>query len=229
MNIGEALQKANLALMKYHGQTIMVHRNYGTPDAIVTETQGIKTAKEHNPEEVQFLFPKRIDLLDGDVLQVKESHDLWEVVDTEDQVQGNRLIYIQARVEKLTKDGKRKQIAPTESVVFHGPVMGAAVQIGGSQNAQTVTVTNASKVNEDIAQLVHLIESSSLSRLHKDDAVEALNRIKQLDGNEKNDEVLKRVGDRLASVREVIVDCEGLWAVAAPILTGIARYFGLSL
>lgn len=228
MNIGEALQKSRLVLMKHFGQTILVHRNYGTPDETVTETQGIKSAEEYNPEEVLFLFPERIDLLDGDVLQVKESHDVWKVVDTEDQVQENRLIYLQVRVEKLTKDGKRKQTAPTESVVFQGPVMGA-VQIGGSQNTQTVTVTNASRVNEDIAQLVHLIESSNLPQLHKDDAVEALNRVKQLDGNEKTDEVVKRVKDRLAIVQEVITAYKGLEAVAAPILTGIAQYFGLSL
>jgi len=80
-----------------------------TPDATVTETQGIKTAEKHNPEEVHFLFLKRIDLLNGDVLQVKESHDLWEVVDTEDQVQGNTLIYLSGPGREATKDGKRKR------------------------------------------------------------------------------------------------------------------------
>jgi len=89
-------------------------------------------------------------------------------------------------------------------------------------------MTNASRVNEDIARLIHLIESSNLSQLHKDDALEALNRIKQLDGNEKTDEVLKRVKDRLAVVQAAISVGKDLVA-AAPILKGIAQYFGLSL
>lgn len=208
------------------GQTIIVHNNWGQPNATSFEVCGLKNNEKGKPQNVMFQFKERVDIKVGSVLQLKQGNDLWRVVDTEDEIVNDTFIYFEAKVVKMSPDGKDVQTGSKSQAIFNAPVYGG-VQVGGSQNVQNISIDSQSNVAELTAKLVDLIKQSSVPDLNKDDAIEALQRLPDLANKNQTEEVLTRVKTRLDIVKTAIDMGKDLAPIAPPLLLALSKLFGL--
>jgi hypothetical protein len=206
-------------IMRTQGTAVLIHKNYGTANQTTREVRGLKNSEERRPEKVIFQFSEIEEIKRGDFLQVKGSRDLWQVTETEDEVDDGIVICFEARVEKV--DGARS-VHPRD-VVINGHVYGG-VQVGNQNSTQTVSV-HLTQLNESVAKLKQLVSESGVSSLEKEDAILALERISQLAAKEKSPEVVAKAKEKLELVRSTIGAAVDLSKIAAPYIAMLGEHF----
>jgi hypothetical protein len=55
------------------GGTVLVHKNWGTPQQTTVELRGLKNSEKNCPENVMFQFPERLDIAGGGSRKVYQS------------------------------------------------------------------------------------------------------------------------------------------------------------
>ena len=115
-----------------------------------------------------------------------------------------------------------KSFSPTNLVV-NAPVVGG-IQIHSPHSTQTVSVT-LTKIDESVKNLGELIYKCSASELDKEEAIAALDRIRQLAEKSKSPEVLAKANEKLELVKNTIGTAVELSKVAAPYIALLANHF----
>ncbi len=220
---GEIFKNGFNQIMEQLGQTIIVHKNWGQPEASNFEVRGLKNSEKNIPHNVIFQFNERINLTVGSVLQLKGGSDLWRVVDTEDHIVADTYVSFKAKVVKIFANGEEIQKRITSQAVFNAPIYGG-VQIGGERNIQNISLSN---VVDIVAKLDELLKSSSLPELEKEDAIEAISRIPELAKKEQSGDVLERVKTRLDIVKSTIEVSEDIAKKALPLVAILYKLFKL--
>ena len=213
MNAGHTFKQGFNGLLKRLGGTILVHKNHGKQDNSITEHMGLKNHKEHNPDKIMFQFSEKIDINVGDVLQQKESSDLWEVYETSDNIVAGTFIFFEAYV---TKSGSKiaHPSSGTTSVIIEGANLGG-IQIGTTNSKQKVSVT-VSPVKPELEALRRLvIEATDIDELDKEDIQLALDRVEDLSTRDKSPGLIKKVKDKIDLI-ETLLNVSVKASAAAP-------------
>ncbi len=137
--IGDVDREVFEAHFEIKGQTVFAHKNFGTPNMESFESRAWKDFSEHNKRQVVFKFAEQEEIYTGMVLQIKGARDFWKVTDTEDLIEDDIFVCMEALVEKINEQGSRTRINTEGKAVFNGNVYGG-VQVGGQNNTQTNTV-----------------------------------------------------------------------------------------
>lgn len=227
MGAGDNFRNVLKNMLERFGQTVIVYNNWGQPNQTSFEVQGLKNSEKDKPQNVVFQFKDRINIQVGSILQLKLGKDLWKVVDTEDFVIADTFVHFEARVVKILPNGKEIQTHSKGQAIFNAPVYGG-VQVGGSQNVQSVSVNLLSDVSETVKKLIEAITNSTLPELKKGDAIEALNRLPELTNKPQTNEVLERVKTRLDLVKTTFDLAKDLAPIAGPLILVLYRLFGLN-
>jgi hypothetical protein len=154
MGIGRALRQKFEALLKVYGQTIIVHLNFGTPEAIAFEVRGRQNTEEGNSRQVIFQFPEQIDVPVDSVLQAKGSRDYWKVTDTEDIIKEDTFINFEARVEKVNLAGQptRPSLKGGNTFNLQGPH--SRVNIQSQDHSVNISHQTTENVFADMRQVI---------------------------------------------------------------------------
>ena len=138
-----SLKNSATRMINKYGSTIILHNNFGLPDATIDEARGYKTS------EGEFLFSERVNIKQGTVLQIKGSNELWRVYDTNEEIAANKLVLFKVAVAKF-EEGQAINRNSQESlrvsggfthIIFERPVTGG-VQVGGSNNTQRISLND---------------------------------------------------------------------------------------
>ncbi len=222
VNIARAHRKQAEILTRLKGQTVFVHRNFGTAEMDSFETRGLK---ELEGGQVTFNFLKQEEMFPGMVLQGKGSRDYWKVDDTEDIIQDDLFICLEVRVHKINEEGASVRLNEQGKAIFTGNNYGV-IQMGGQGNNQNVTVTH--NINPDftraIEALADLVKSSSLSELEKEERLLEVERIGQLAQKEQTPEV-KQLGTSKLQLLEAGLKAGDLAVKVAPYLPHLYAFF----
>src|ERR1017187_6638514 len=120
--MGHQFRRGVEMVFAHTGSTILIHKNWTTPDQKTTEDRG-SVAKEKS----LFCFLERHEIAGGNVLQQKGGNDLWRVVDREGEIMADTFIQLHVSVEKLNAPMKKPKGG--NNFTIHGSMYGA-VQVG---------------------------------------------------------------------------------------------------
>ena len=219
--MGEQFKRGIHLLIDTNGGPVHVHRNYGTPDQETFEHFAMKNHKKGRPDDRMFQFKERVDVQVGDVIQQKESRDLWQVIELEDRVQAGSFTCMEAKIEKMNAAPSRKG-TQVNKVEIHGDNYGG-VQVGTENSSQ---YTHTSIVYDSVDRLMQLVNDSDLADLDKEDAEAELDRIKKLADRDATPDVLDRVNKRVSIFRNTVAGATALAAVIEPYIETIVKAFG---
>jgi hypothetical protein len=107
---------------------------------------------------------------------------------------------------------------------FYGDFTGAFQQ-NGTQNTQTVSISENSKFAGAISELLQLVRTSSLNPHDKDDAIEVIERLPKLAQDKQNPEALERAEKRLSSLETILSKGGSILEMARPALKIVADWF----
>jgi hypothetical protein len=99
------------------------------------------------------------------------------------------------------------------------------LQVGGSHNIQSVTISKNDPLDGIISDIIEEIKSSSLAQDDKNEAIDSLQQIQRLSQLEKAPDVVKRAKEKLDVVQSIIKTGTELESILAPYLLVIANYF----
>ncbi len=220
--IGRDMRHAMEELFGMMGDRILVHKNYGTADQRTTEVAGMKNNEKNRPEKVMFQFLDRVDVANGDHLQVKGARDVWRVTETEDDVQGGVFIMFEAKVQKVgSKVGHPRAGA---NVVVHGSVYGA-LQVDSPNAHQHVSV-QIFKIDENVKKLRELLARAPIDELDREEAQQALDRVTQLAAKPSSPSVTAKIQEKLNLVKTTFEISSEVAAAAAPYFGAIIQALG---
>jgi len=218
--MGEHVKRGIHLLIDTNGGPVLVHRQYGTPDQETFEHFAMKNHKKGRPDDRMFQFKERIDVQVGDVIQQKESRDVWRVIELEDRVQAGAFTCMEAKIEKLNAAPSRRD-TQVNNVTIHGDNYGG-VQVGTENSSQH---THTSVVCDSVDRLMQLVDDSDLADLDKEDATAELDRIKKLAERDATPEVLDRLSKRVNIFRNTVAGATGLATVIEPYIETIVKAF----
>lgn len=220
---GAMLKQGFNMLMHEHGQTILIYKNYGTPQQTIHEARGLKNSEERRPDKVLFQFGELQSVSRGDILQVKGSRDLWCVTDTEDEVEGGVLISFTVHVAK--QDAPRREWPNHQPIHLNvnAPVYGT-IQIQSPNSSQNVSIS-LNQVEVSLEKLKDLLSKSSINELDKEEALAAIDRINQLAHKPKTNDVIARAKEKLELVKNTIGTAVELSKITAPYIALIGEHF----
>lgn len=205
-------------LLRMHGGTIIIHKNFGAPSHSSVEVQGMKNHEKGDRSRVMFQFLDRIDIQAGDVLQQRGSSDYWVVFDTEDTMIGGSFVHFEAKVHK-------KGINPQENVpsgvVIQGPNYGG-IQVNSNQSVQNIT-QQSSEIILPVTKLMELLKNDSIDDISRGEAEAALHRITDLVSKEASPRVTTLLKEKLDIVSGTFSVAKELAVLAAPHIGSIAR------
>jgi len=219
MSIGNSFKHGFQQIFLHMGGTVLVHKNWGTPQQTTVELRGLKNSEKNRPQNVMFQFPERLDIATGDVIQQKGAQDLWRVTDIEDSVHGDVYVNFEAKVEKMS--GPIKPAHSGAQVVVHGPNYGG-IQVAGGHSTQSMTVELA-LVHENLKQLRSLGATLPVSDLDKEELELTLDRVGQLAAKPKSDDVAAKMREKLDIVKSVFSVSKDIAALAMPYIGMIAE------
>lgn len=219
MSIGNSMKNGFKQVFRSLGGTVLVHKNWGTPQQTTEEQGGLKNCEKNRPQNVMFQFPERLDIAAGDVIQQKGAQDLWRVTDVEDRVQGDFYVNFEAKVEKMS--GPSKHPYSGAQVVVHGPNYGG-IQIAGAQSNQNMTIKLAC-VQENLKHLRSLGATLPVSDLDKEELELALDRVGHLAAKPKTEEVVAKMNEKLNLVKSVFSVSKDVATLAMPYIGMIAE------
>jgi hypothetical protein len=224
MSIGLQAKRAYCEALRMVGLTVSVHKEFTTARSTSAEYRCLKGFNKIK-NLTCFQFPERIDLQPNDVIQILNSNDYWKVIDAEDEIITDVLVSVKAYVVKIDKTGNEMFPDNRGQAIFNAPIIGG-VQVGGSRNTQTFQFQITNDIDRTIVSLIELIAASSLSPLHKEDSIEALNRLQDLSKKDKNDEVVSRVKSRLDLLNSTVQLSSELAQIATPLLLALSKITG---
>ncbi len=226
MSVARAQRKSYEIRLRLQGQRVFVHKNFGTAQMESFEVRGLKEMAQNDRRQVVFQFPEQIDAYPDDVIQIKGSRDYWKIVDTEDHIEDDVYIYMEAWVQKINEQGGNVRLNEQGKAIFTGNNYGV-LQMGGQGNTQTVTVTH--NINPDFTEaikaLAGLVNSSSLSNLDKEERLAEIDRINQLGEKEQTPEVIALAKSKITSL-ETALKVADLALKAGPLISTLAGFFG---
>jgi hypothetical protein len=118
--------------------------------------------------------------------------------------------------------------APTNFFLNHATVTGG-IQFQSPNSTQTVSIS-ITKFDESVEKLARLVGQCPASELDKEEAVAALERLRQLSKKDTSEEVVTRAKDKLEIVKGVLETAKGISEIAAPYLGMLsAHFFGQGL
>jgi hypothetical protein len=212
MSMGRSFKQGFNQLFNHLGGTVLIHKNWDTPQQVTTELRGLKNSEKNRPQNVMFQFPDRIDVVSGDVVQQKGAADLWRVVDVEDRVIGDVYVHFTAKVEKM--GGNEKHPQEGTHIVVHGANYGG-IQVAGPKSTQSINVENL-KIVENLEQLRSLGAQLPIDDIDKEELGLALDRIEQLARKPKSDGVIERVKEKLDFVNSIFSVSKDVATLAMP-------------
>ncbi len=226
MSVARAQRKSYEIRLRLQGQRVFVHKNFGTAQMESFEVRGLKEMAQNDRRQVVFQFPEQIDAYPDDVIQIKGSRDYWKIVDTEDHIEDDVYIYMEAWVQKINEQGGNVRLNEQGKAIFTGNNYGV-LQMGGQGNTQTVTFTH--NINPDFTEaikaLAGLVNSSSLSNLDKEERLAEIDRINQLGEKEQTPEVIALAKSKITSL-ETALKVADLALKAGPLIKTLAGFFG---
>jgi hypothetical protein len=220
---GGFMKAAMEQMLVYQGQTVIVHNDWKTNSETQVEVRALKG-------KYSFEFTEIGDVRLDSVLQVKGGSDYWRVIDIEENFDGNVIYSYKVSVSRLDGQGNpvKSSYPQQASAVFHGDITGA-VQIGGSQNTQTVNIQINTQFNNAFNKVLELIQKDShLDEFQKEDAIDALQKLPELAKKEPSESVMKRAKEKLDVVNAAISTSKELALIAAPYLIELAKYFHIA-
>jgi hypothetical protein len=222
MSIGQAKRAGLEIKIKTQGQAVIVYNHWNTESQTQFDARALKG-------KTNFRFLEQLDIQRGSVIQIKNSRDYWLVKDTEDKVMDDVLYEFEVLVEKIDEQGlQTRPLSQQASAVFHGDITGA-VQIGGSQNTQTVNIQINTQFDNAFNKVLELLQKdTNLDEYQKEDAIDALQKLPELAKKEPSESVMKRAKEKLYVVNSSISTGKELAAIAAPYLLELAKYFHIS-
>lgn len=103
-----------------------------------------------------------------------------------------------------------------------------AVQIGGSQNTQTVNILINTQFDNAFNKILELLQKDThLDEYQKEDAIDALQKLPDLAKKEPSESIMKRAKEKLELITSAISVSKETAIIAAPYLLELARYFHL--
>lgn len=219
MNVGIRFKQGFKQLLNHLGGTVLIHKQWGTPNQQTTEARGLKNSEKNRPDKVMFQFPEAMDIQPGYILQQKGARDLWRVTDVEDEVHGDVYVHFEAKVEKFS--GPTSPVTGRSQVIVQGSVYGG-IQLDSPNATQNVSV-QVLQTDENLRRLRELLQKAPISDLDKEEAGQALDRISQLSRKEQNPEVVGKIKEKLELVRNTFDLAKDIAVTAAPYIAAIAH------
>ena len=141
------------------------------------------------------------------------------------RIEHRGLVEIESSINQPTKSTEHFQPSVIHNVYVQGNLIG--YQSGGQNNTQNVTVNtvNAGAPIEEIIKLIELTKKAELPELVKEEAVLALDRVKQLADKPKSEEVVKLAKDKLDIFKNSIDVGKTLGEIALPLLVKLYTWF----
>lgn len=201
--------------------TVFVYQSYGTAQQETSEYQAMINTENSNPSKVVFQFPERVPVQVGNVIQQKDSQDLWEVFETEDVIIGDDFIHFDVKVSRL---GAAKPYPGGGAVVIHGHNYGA-IQSHSAHSTQNVVLNT--RIAPSISKLREILQASTIDELDKEEGQSALSRIEELASRPPNPKVAEKIKQKLDIVNGIFSVAKNLAGLAAPHLSAIAKVVGL--
>jgi len=221
MSIGHQFRQGFEMILQQMGGTVIVYKNWGTPDETSFQVRGLKNNEKNRPSKVMFQFAERIDAQPGDVLQQKGATDLWRVVDVEDTIETDVFVLFEAKVEKLT--ARRGDWNRASQVFVNGPNYGG-IQVAGSHSTQAMSV-EAARIDENLGKLRALVNKLSLNELDQEEVSLAIDRLSQLARKPRSEEVIAKAKERLDLVKSIFEVSKDFAALAAPSIGVVSQFF----
>lgn len=225
MSVAQAQRKGYEIQLKLQGQTVFVHKNFGTVQMESFEVRSLKEMAKNDRRQVVFRFPDQIDAYPDDVIQIQGSRDYWKIVDTEDHIEDDVYFYMEAWVQKINELGGNVRLNENGKAIFTGNNYGV-LQMGGQGNSQSVIVTH--NINPDfteaIKDLAGLVRSSSLSELDKEERLADIDRIKQLSQKEQTPEVIALAKSKI-NLLETGLKVADVTLKAGPLISTLSGFF----
>jgi hypothetical protein len=222
--LAKAILEANLeTALKINGVDTVIYDKWQTQDETSSERRGIKAPGEN----VYFEYAGNTNIERDNVIQIKDSRDIWRVTDVDEGTFPG--VKLKVSVIKIDKTGTAIQTNSQGHAVFNAPNFGA-VQVGGQGNVQIVsnTITQNPEIKNTIESLTSLINASSLGKFEKEEILSDVDRLDQLTKKEQTAEVAELIKKRLETVKtgiEVAKDGGELALKAAPYLATLWQFF----
>lgn len=214
-----------MVLFNSNASTVTVFRDYSSDRARSFELKAMKNNEKNRRDKVMFQFDRQVDVQIGDVIQQKNSRDLWQVYEVEDFVLDDIVIDFEARVRKYPGTSLPRRETANVAITVQGHLMGG-VQVNSPNSSQSVILANASKIGNDVAKLKELLADTRIPQLDREDAGQALERVAELSKREKTEDVIKRTKEKLDFVKSVFGVAKDIAQVAAPYIESIVRLTG---
>ena len=127
--------------MSLTGNTVEIFENYGLPHQTRQEARALKNGNV-------FVFLQRVKK--NSVLKVKGAHDVWRVIDTEDEVLGEELISVKVRVIK-EEATKPRSISSAPIIINNHNSPGANFNLGNGNIQQSWLELTSQKIDSAVA------------------------------------------------------------------------------
>lgn len=234
--IGEDYRDAFETEVEVSGQTIIIHKQFNTPNASSFEARGLKNAQDKNTKQVVFQFLDALPIAVGDVLQIKTARDLWRVIDTEDVVIDDTFINFDVFVEKIDPSGQPTrnysrgntfQINLSNSAMnlLFGDAINDVQHI--SSNVSMLAESGNTEIAEALKKVTEAVaESTGLSDEDRADVLqnlEELSRQAALEPNQRKAGVIKSILLGISSTLAAAGGSAEVWSTWGP---AIRAYFG---
>jgi hypothetical protein len=213
MGMAQAMRSSMEALFKQQGSTIVIFKNWGTPQETATEVKGVKNHRKNNSKQILFQFMDDPNVQEGDILKQKVASELWRVTRKSETIFEDVILTHDVEVTSMSETAR--PIRSGHSIIVNAPVHGG-IQLDSPHATQTNIVQAG--LPATIRDLKELIAGSTLPELEKEDATLALSRVADLSAKPKSADVLAKMGDKLLEVKKIVADGGAIAATAAPLL-----------
>lgn len=116
------------SLLDEHGSGVEIIRDIGTQDESKRPSRALKNREKDGQKRDYFGFLPGTDVRSGDVVRFDGSRDLWNVVDTEDQITAGEMVQIKALTAKRSNATSipKRPVVPLELKNLHPEVVRVA-------------------------------------------------------------------------------------------------------
>lgn len=215
-----------MVLFNSNASNVTVYRHYDTEKPVSFEFKAMKNNEKNRLDKVMFQFDRQVGVQIGDVIQQKNSRDLWQVYELEDEVIEDTLILFEAKVRKYPGTSVPRLDPRNVAITVQGNLTGG-VQVNSPNSSQNVVLANSSAVRNDVVKLKELLADKRISQIDREDASQALERVVELSNGEKTETALKRTKEKLDFAKSVFDVAKDVAQIAAPYIDSIARSMGL--
>jgi hypothetical protein len=213
MDVGQTFREGFEHMVNEMGDTILIHKNYGSTAQSTIEVRGLKNSAR-GADMFQFLEDPGVVV--GDVLGLKNSRDLWRVTEVHDDVIGDVYQHFEARVKNMGAAPSPVRATVGHRITVNGPVHGG-IQVDSPGAVQHNTV-QVSHIQNDIRQLRELFAASPLSALDKEEAALTLSRIDELAAKPKSPDLLAKIGKKVEELKTLAASTAVLATTASPLI-----------